>query len=405
MLNLPLLLLTIGSPAHACGQSTHIWTALHALEHLPEGPLAELIRRPDLEQMLVNGTMFPDGGYSPLTGHPYGETAHWEPFQTVYLDHIRETWPDVAADEPAEHVAFLLGLAAHGIGDQYFDAAYLTRSKVIDGWESGDADSSTDVIMMADYGPVPQVETWYPADLFVELFDEVGVDVDLQTLSLGQSSLHFAVGIVAHGAADPDTVAMRRAQYPWAHEHLGDPEVPGSPVCIGELIVAYWQVLWERLHDTHDFEAAPVMYALPADGAVEVGRFGGGIEGALHVVLARGLKPSSLEGRVHLEGPTGEVPLEVNLYYGESSQVLNLTTAEPVEEPGVYTIRLDPGIKSFDGEVAGGWEASFDTEGARACGCRQGAVGWGWWAVLVLAWRRSGRGREGLQVAKGPREP
>lgn len=372
------------SPAQACGQSTHIWTALHALEHLPAGPLADLIQRPDLEPMLVNGTMFPDGGYSPLTQHPYGETAHWEPFQTVYLDHIRETWPDVAADGAAQHVAFLLGLAAHGIGDQYFDAAYLTRSRVHDDWESSDIDTSSDIFMMAEFGPVPVVESWYDADLLIRLFAEVGVEVDERTLGRGQGSLHFAVDIVANGAADPEVVAGHRAPFPWAAAHMGDEAVPGSPRCIGELIAAYWQVLWDRLHDTHDFGASPVMYSTPAPGQTGYGSFGGGIVGGLHVILSRGLETSSVDGRVSLEGPDGEVPIEVNLYYGQSSQVLNVTTEE-VMPAGSYVLRVEPGIESFDGEVAGGWEAAFDTEQARACGCAQGRTGGPWWLLLIAA--------------------
>ena len=30
-------------PAEACGQSTHVWTSLHAVEHLPDGPLRDLL--------------------------------------------------------------------------------------------------------------------------------------------------------------------------------------------------------------------------------------------------------------------------------------------------------------------------------------------------------------------------
>ena len=68
-----LLLLSV---ALGNGQTTHVWITRHGLEHLPDGELKQLLI--DNERQLLNGTMFPDGGYAFSPQHPYAETAHWE---------------------------------------------------------------------------------------------------------------------------------------------------------------------------------------------------------------------------------------------------------------------------------------------------------------------------------------
>ena len=71
------------STAHANGQTTHVWITLEAVGHLDDGPLKELLSKPEVFDALVNGAMFPDGGYA--NGDHYGELAHWEPLQQAYL--------------------------------------------------------------------------------------------------------------------------------------------------------------------------------------------------------------------------------------------------------------------------------------------------------------------------------
>ena len=87
--------LTLATPqlVWSCGNHTHIGVTLHAIEHLPAGALKTLVAKPELRQMLVNGTIFPDGGYA--SGHDYGETAHWEPYQRA-LAEVVPALPEVA---------------------------------------------------------------------------------------------------------------------------------------------------------------------------------------------------------------------------------------------------------------------------------------------------------------------
>ena len=113
-------------PALANGQSTHLWITEHALTHLPDGELKDIVSDPANRQMLRNGTMFPDGGYA--VSDDYGEIAHWEGFQSAYREWIENNYPQPFSDAGAQHVAFLMGMASHGMADQVFDSLFMERS-------------------------------------------------------------------------------------------------------------------------------------------------------------------------------------------------------------------------------------------------------------------------------------
>jgi hypothetical protein len=198
------LLAALAAPAAwANGQTTHVWISRAARQLVPAGPLGDLVRDPELEAALVHGTMFPDGGY-PI-GHPYGEAAHWEPFQVEYLAWIRRTYgPPYDDQEARQHVAFLLGLASHGMADQTFDAHYQNRSQRYDGalgWAAGDSmDEATDFEWAWLTGAQDVPERWVPAATLVEVFATRGIEVDEDTLDAGQDLLELAVGMVGLGS-------------------------------------------------------------------------------------------------------------------------------------------------------------------------------------------------------------
>ena len=121
-----LLLPLLAPPASANGQTTHCWITGQAIGLLPSGDLARLMSDPDMELYWRNGSMFPDGGYA--NGDGYAELAHWEPFQMAYLGWIAETYEPPYEGDAARHVAFLMGLASHGMADQTFDAMYMSRA-------------------------------------------------------------------------------------------------------------------------------------------------------------------------------------------------------------------------------------------------------------------------------------
>lgn len=347
------LLVSISATALANGQTTHSWISVHALAHLPPGELHDLLTREDLEPYLLNGTMFPDGGYA--VGDDYGERAHWEPFQSAYLGWIRTNHDAPYDDEGAQHVAFLMGLASHGLADQVFDAMYMERSKTHDaalGWAEGESmDEATDVVYAQLVGPREPPEEWFPGELFVSLYAEAqGYTVDEETMSEGMFWLSVAIAGVGALSEQEEVVAEYERQFPWASEHLLDATAPGSPPCEGELVALYWQALWARLQGEDGFGDRPYLGNAPADGTM--GWPTAHPDDLLHVVVSRGLATSSVtDTSVLVTDALGQdVPVTVRVFYGEASHVLNIAPASGAWAADTdYTVEVPAGLLSFDG--------------------------------------------------------
>jgi hypothetical protein len=387
-----LALLTSGD-ALACGQSTHIWVALEAARTLPEGELKTFLEDPVVWDAYVNGAMFPDGGYSPLTQHPYGETAHWEPYQTHVAEALAEERP-WATDDARREVAFLLGNMAHGYADQLYDGIYLIRSQVWDGaeaWGQWSVDEATDVALMAEVGPREVVDAWVPWDRVVAWMGEVGVEVDVNTLQTGQNSLRIAVSYVGGASQTPERLATYLAQFPWANGQLNDPSSPGSPASMVPAIGGYLGVFWARLQGGHTFEDAPWLYSWPSEGTDTHPTDASLPEIRVSMAMSHGIVFDSLAGRVSLATAGGrEVPVDVSLYYGDGTNVLNLVPTEDLSPGTKYVVTLAPGIETRDGQTLASTHAwSFRTEGAGGCAVPQGATGLGVGLLVVaLASRR-----------------
>ena len=388
----------LASPAAiACGQSTHVWVGIEAVDHLPEGELKALLSREDLFAERVNGAMFPDGGYSPLTQDGYGETAHWEPFQTAYLNWIRDTYDPPYTGEAAPHVAFLMGLAAHGMADQIYDGVYLARALLYDG-PLDDVDRASDISLTARTGPMPVVDDVVPYDTLAQVFDAYGQPTSPRTMATGQASLRIAVTFTSNAGQDEAQAAEADEAYPWTSSNLIAPEVFCSPACIQPAVAAYWQSIWERLHDRFDFTAQPVFQTWPEHGATGQPREAASIESQISVALTRALDLDSLTpSRVVVTDAQGnEHPTAFRMYYGNGSNVLNVWPLEDWAPDTAYTLTLGPGITSFDGQtLTAPWSMSFDTtevdlgsEPERLCGCDQRSGLAAWWWLAIVAFRR-----------------
>ena len=344
--------------AAANGQSTHLWITADAISHVPPGPLADFLADPALDRMLRNGTMFPDGGY-PL-GDPYAEIAHWEPFQTRYLEWILANHQPPFTDEGAQHLAFWLGMASHGMADQSFDALYGERVKVYDG-DFGDFDTASDLIMMSYFEPMMAPSDWVPYAVFDQLYDQVGYDVDPATMMDGQNLLRIAVNSVAIFSQMPDQVAESAAPFPWGSQHLLDETVPGAPPCEGEIVARYWRVLWAVAHGQP--LPGPVLATIPADGAANHAIDSSSIESWISVVSSRGLEHAPLDvSSFHVvsEGGT-EVPLAIWHYYGQDAHIVHLQPQADLEADTIYTVTMDPGVQTIHGEALDGYVFRFST--------------------------------------------
>ena len=338
------MLLLLASLASANGLTSHQWITLQAIEQLPEGDLKTFVSRDDMRRYLLNGALFPDGGYA--IGDDYGEMAHWEPFQVHFLDWIRESGGD-------EDKAFLLGLCSHGMGDQTFDSMFMERSRVYDadaGWADGESmDEATDVALAAAVGPGEVPELWFP-EVFPQLFSELGHEVDEDTLTNGTQLAGTAISGVGVMSGIPDTVASYNAKFPWANAHIVAPETRCSPVCESKLVAAYWQVIWDRLAGS-DGWSSPVIATVPADGEGDQAIEAGSPESTVAVVFARGLNPESVTPNlVTVADASGaEALVNVSVFYGSASHVVLVKPVDGWDPATDYVVTIHPGIVTYDG--------------------------------------------------------
>ncbi len=386
-----MILLALIGAALANGQTSHLWISMAALERLPEGELRDLLTREDLQPWLRNGTMFPDGGYAVDDG--YGEIAHWEPFQTIYLDWIRERWEPPYDEEAQQHIAFLMGLGSHGMADQVYDALYLQEGYIEDAesnWDLYSADEAADVVFSSLTGPQEVPEDVVPYEVMVAIFAEYGHEVSVETLQDGQSLLRVAVTLVGQFGQTESAVEMYSERFPWVTGHQQDPLEWGKPADEADVIALYWQVLWERLHG-EDWMTDPVIATFPADEDEGLPLSASDYDARPAVVLARGNAESALDpSLIAAEDEAGTAfAVDPHLYYGRSSHVLLFVPQQDWVDNTRYTLTVEPGVSFQDGrsldmpwsftlragapvvEEAGEGEGEAGSEEA-ACGCASG---------------------------------
>lgn len=366
-----------GPPALANGQSTHVWITQHAIAHLPEGELRELVEDPALNKALINGTMFPDGGYA--IGDGYGEIAHWEPFQQAYLQWIRETFsPPWDQGEAADHVAFLMGLGSHGMADEVFDSLFMERSRVYDpGWDGGTSnlDTASDVLFAAEVGGIVPPELWLPIEVLMPLFnEELGYPVEAATIEGGHSLLFSALAYTEWGRTNEERLATFRSEFPWTADNLSNLDVPGSPFREARVVARYWEDLWARLDEPGVWNA-PVLEVVPGVGAAAHPTDSLLVEARLHLSFSRGVEGGSLSAISVHDDAGNPLPVVVEHHYGDFSHAVHVLPAQdwPVDE--TVELRIAPGLMNFDGVSSiEDWSTSFSTGLAPTgslsdCGC------------------------------------
>ncbi len=375
--------------AVANGQTTHVWITEEALRLLPAGELGDLLASPELRDPLINGAMFPDGGYA--TGDDYGELAHWEPFQQAYLAWIRGQFsPPYDQGEAAAHVAFLMGMASHGMADENFDSLFMERSRRHDpGWqtENSDLDTASDVLFAARVGGIVAPNPWLPTAQLVELFaTELGYEVAAETIEQGHDRLFVALSFVEWARTDEERLAAFAADFPWSEAHLVDAAVPGSPPREAEVVAGYWQDLWQRLHSP-ELWSDPVLDFVPGDGTTAHPLAAEEVESRLQLSFSRGVDAAGLASVRVVDEQGGEVPVSVHHHYGNYSHAVHVDPEADWQPDTDYQLSIDGPLLNYDGvSWDGAWSASFSTrapvqqEGC-ACSAAPGTRRGPWWLL------------------------
>ena len=345
------------APARANGNNAHTWISLRAVEHLPEGRLKEILSDPELELDLLNGSMFPDGGY--VVEDDYGETAHWEPFIDLYRAWIAANFARPYTEgEAARHVAFLFGIASHGMADQVYDGQIMKMAERYDAANWGEGlldgfDTASDVFLVAETGQNLVFDAWVPAEEISQLYaDELSYEVSAYTLYTAQDMLHRVVLSYPRdtGLNNPGKVEEYREQYPWTAANLMDPLVPGSPPCEAVVVASYWQSMWFRLHD----EPGPDLVVATVPGAGGRGQPTDHtlIESQVVVVFGKGMDETTLTSdSVTVSAAGVDHAIEVDLWRGHDTNFVRLLPQSDWAADTEYLVTLHPGIAAVSGEA------------------------------------------------------
>jgi hypothetical protein len=343
--------------ARANGENTHVWISLHAIDHLPDGKLKQMLQRPELRATLINGSVFPDGGY--IIKDDYGEMAHWEPFVQAYIEWMREEVPrPFDRGDAAEYATFLLGLASHGMADQVFDSSFVENARIEDaaGWSDellSSHDTATDVMLVAATG-VDFLDTprWVPSAEIAAIYrDRLGYEIDPGALISAQELIYrLVINYGVYTAADPVKVAEVEAQYPWTAEHLMADDEVGAPPCEGAVVASYWLALWDRMHDASG-EQNFVIATYPRDGSSGFATDHTSPYAQVLVVFGSGIQRTQLMDRFEVEDSTGKT-YEVTADTQWGTSVGNLVKIRALEDwapAETFTVTVKPGLDFIDG--------------------------------------------------------
>ena len=340
--------------AKANGNYSHVWISTDALDYLEEGALRSLLTTDNLRNILRNGAMFPDGGYA--VGDGYGEISHWEPFHLTYLKWITANYAPPWSNEATEHIAFLMGMAAHGIADQLYDGMYLKRHEYYD--EHGSeatlfgVDGATDACFAATQGPMELPVNWVPADILAPLFKTVsGHQVNAGTIKQGHGLVVIAIMAANDAINDPDKQGEYMEIYPWACSHQDDPTVPGSPPTISPAVARYWNTLWSYLHGDEAFDKPLLGTYFSGGTPYHYPRDAGTPESWVSFAMPRGLDPGTVNAESVVVTDANGQPhaVETHVYYGFNSHLVNIKPQEDWDENTGYTVTVSPPITTWDG--------------------------------------------------------
>lgn len=384
------LLLLLAAPAQANGQNTHVWISLQAAEQVQDPTLRALLAAE--QNQFINGSMFPDGGYA--VDHAYGEAGHWEGLQDHYRDWIREGM-DPQSAEAAAHVAFYMGMASHGMADQSFDAFYFSQSRYLDadyGWADGTSfDEASDVIWSAVAGPSPVPVRSVPAEM-PGLYEEVGIQVDADTLDQGQKLVITALELVALLAKNEDTVADYQAEFPWGGANLQEP-YPGAPADEARMVAAYLDSLWVDLNQGD--QPLSVVATVPEGGSYGWPVTEDPMANRLGLVFSKSMDAAAItpEDIVLMSEDGTQIPVQVSFFYGSGSHVLHVLPQGDLADATDYSLSLRAGAVAEDGRLMSedftttfstrpppadsGMDSGSEDSGCGGCGAGLGGGGLG----------------------------
>lgn len=405
--------LALPSHASASGVTTHAFMAERAIPFVSEPRLRDLLAS-HVNEVLA-GAHYPDAGYgsSSYPGGDFGEVTHWERFVNAYAAHLRGRADCAPLDDPsgpcASQVAHLMGVAAHGMGDEMWD--WLFEPQMADYGESpvhpfyraglpGSAELGSvppgslintpefamDNIALAEYGRAPKIPTYLPpVDDLLPTYRSIGrTDITEDGIYAGHALITAALTGERMGlAAEYPRVKLTMPRSAAAYL-----EGAGGVIDTAQAIGGYYDNVWAKL--TTDGHPAPrIVNVNPKPGADTVkldwlpvraspGPVGGGAADRIIAVLANSLDVSSitpdtfylLDGDGRRVAPAPGFPKPGPYGGGDGTHSMMFYPAENLVPCTRYTAVVSDGVRDHAGAsltAPGSW--SFTTRAAGTDPC------------------------------------
>lgn len=335
------------SPAGATGMQGHMYMAMCAAEQVADPRLRAVFDA--YPSHLANGAYLVDSGYT-MEDHDQGEIPHWEAFIEAYLQLIRAKYPPpYDGPEASQHVATLMGMAAHGITDSTFDALFYARAEQVEPSGMESFDTAMDVFLVADMPRHFIPDYAYDAAMLSEAFTAVAHPIPEKDIDTAVSTAHAGIAAVTtllyKGADDYGE------KYPWGRAHLLDGTTPGGYAFGAKVVMGYYRELLRRLDgDTSADEI--VIGTYPSADYPLVTLDASRPDGKVILFFGHGLDRASITADiVTVLGPGGAaVPVKVDVFRGDAWANVLIVQAEQDWQPGAaYEVVLSNAVQTLHG--------------------------------------------------------
>ena len=354
-LSLALALLLSPGVAAATGMQGHIYMAQCGVELSQNPKVKQLFENHPLR--LASGGMFPDSGYA-TSDYDQGEIPHWEQFVEGFLQQLRERHGGSDAPEAQENLAFLFGLAAHGITDSTFDTLFFPRVEALDDPKDIDlaADVLLDVLLRRNFVPTIDIDLAFASDVFKKIPHDVTPD----EIKAAMNKARSGIGATTLIAKSP---GFYETKYPWQKRSLLDPRVPGAYAFGSRIVARYYDEILRRIDGSTSADGA-VIGTYPAEGYPMASLKMERPDARVFVYFGIGIERESLDGVLQVLGPDGaEIPAKVDTFRGDKwANVLQLTPLQDWAPSTTYTVRLASSFRTLQGtSPSAPLEFSFST--------------------------------------------
>lgn len=339
----------VPNAVRANGITAHAHISDLAVNELPPGELRDFLSDPEVRTALRSGSVFPDSGYA--ADEAYGEIAHWEPFTNAYLEEIVAAHPPPWTSlEDRQRVAFLLGAMSHGMADQVGDSLFMHKTNEHDG-SSDNLDEYADMWLLVEHDPgiAPLMPFVPSSELHDVLLRSDGIDT-------APGRFDDGMGLVATGLAFEARLAS--AQYdrdwralPWSatHYYAGTTEA-GSLPHIAYVVSRYWQVVWERLHQTDALERSMIA-TWPEEGGTNFEVDPALAECRAMIVFGHAIDSASFSSdTVTLRAADGTIaPSRARFQWSDVANAVLVLPDAMLAYDTEYVVELGTGIRTMDG--------------------------------------------------------